>query len=194
MSSIPISIITARCLVLLLLEPQVALLRDPPDGVHSAARMKTNMLYMLELARAACPSPIIIHVRNRGDKGEPDEPGAPGWHLEFPVLPDEHILDKTKNNAFAGTALSQLIPTDAVIIVTGMLSDYAVRSTCSAALDRGNKVVLIRGAHATYDGMKAYHEGTIPASRIEAEIEAELQEAGVMLLNMSTLPSIFVMR
>jgi len=43
--------------------------------------------------------------------------------------------------------------------------------------------------------MQAWNGGVkIPASTIEAETEAELEEAGVVLLEMSDLPGIFANR
>jgi hypothetical protein len=51
---------------------------------------------------------------------------------------------------------------------------------------------MIRGAHGTYDRLEVLYGGGItPASRIEAEIEGELEEAGVNLLDMKDLPGIF---
>jgi hypothetical protein len=94
---------TAPRHVLLLLGAQVASLRDPPAGVHSSAKMRTNLSRLLTYARSVNPPPLIIHVRNTGDKGEPDEPGVPGWQLAFPPLPNEPVIDKLKNNAFANT-------------------------------------------------------------------------------------------
>jgi nicotinamidase-related amidase len=186
---------TATRRVLLLLEIQIAMLAPPPKGVHSSAAIRTNVSRILAQARSARPPPIIIHVRNTGEKGEADEPNTPGWQLVFPPLPHEHIIDKLKNNAFASTKLGDLISPDAEIVVVGMQTDYCIRATCSAALGRGNEVLLIKGAHATYDGMQAWNGGVmIPAKTIEADTEAELEEAGVVLLEMSDLPGIFANR
>jgi len=186
---------TATHRVLLLLDVQAALLDDPPKGVHSAVQMRKNISKIIAQARSAKPPPIIIHVRNTGEKGEADEPNTPGWQLAFPPLPDEPVIDKLKNNAFAGTDLGNLITPDAEIVVVGMQTDYCIRATCSAALGRGNDVLLIKGSHATYDGMQAWNGGVkIPASTIEVETEAELEEAGVVLLDMSDLPGIFADR
>jgi nicotinamidase-related amidase len=186
---------TATRRVLLLLDIQVAMLDQPPKGVHSSDLIRMNVSRILAQARSAKPPPLIIHVRNTGDKGENDEPNTPGWQLVFPPLPHEPIIDKLKNNAFAGTTLNELIAPDAEIVVVGMQTDYCIRATCSAALGRGNEVLLIKGAHATYDGMQAWNGGIkIPASTIEAETEAELEEAGVVVLEMSDLPGIFANR
>jgi nicotinamidase-related amidase len=186
---------TATRRVLLLVDIQAAMLDEPPKGVHSSALIRSNVSRILTQARSAKPPPLIIHVRNTGEKGDADEPNTSGWQLVFPPLPHEPIIDKLKNNAFAGTNLGDLIPPDAEIVVVGMQTDYCIRATCSAALGRGNEVLLIKGAHATYDGMQAWNGGVlIPARAIEAETEAELEEAGVVLLEMSDLPGIFANR
>jgi len=186
------AIVDASSRVLLLLDIQVSMLSAPPIGVPESHAVKENLAKILTQARKAKPPPLIIHVRNSGDHGEPDEPGSPGWQLIFKPEPLELVVDKLKNNAFAGTKLGEIIPTSAEIVVAGFQTDYCIRATCSAALGRGNEVLLIRGAHATYDRIEVLHGGGItPASRIEADIEAELEEAGVHLVDMKDLLGIF---
>ncbi|KAH9481992.1 hypothetical protein JR316_0006522 [Psilocybe cubensis] len=181
--------------VLLLLDIQVAMLSPPPIGVPASATVHAHLTQILAYARAASPPPLIVHVRNSGDVGDADEPNAPGWQLIFPPLPGEVVLDKRKNSAFAGTNLSSIIAPDAEIVVAGFQTDYSIRATCSSALKRGNEVLLIRGAHATYDRIEVLHGGGItPASRIEGEVEAELEEAGVHILDMKDVPGIFMDR
>lgn len=187
--------ITMSCRVLLLLDIQLGMLADPPGGVPSSQSIKENIARILNEARTARPLPLIVHVRNMGDTGEPDEPNTPGWQLIFPPLPHELVIDKLKNNAFAGTKLGDIIPPDAEIVIAGFQTDYSVRATCSAALGRGNEVLLIKGAHGTYDRIEVLHGGGVtPAHRIEAEIEEELEEAGVHLLEMKDVPGIFTNR
>ena len=180
--------------VLLLLDCQVSRLADPPLGVPSARAVGANIAQVLAAARA-CPAPArprIIHVRKCGAPGDPDERGLPGWALVHEPLPDEPVLDKRKNNAFTGTALADLVPPDAELVVVGLESDFCVRATCSAALARGNDVLLIRGAHATYDRIEYWDGGTsTPAEKVQREIEEELEEAGVVLLEMSDLRSLY---
>lgn len=171
------------------------MLSDPPIGVPESHSVKNNLARILVQARKANPPPLIVHIRNIGDAGDADEPNAAGWQLIFPPGPSEPVIDKLKNNAFAGTRLGEIIPTDVEIVVAGFQTDYSIRATCSAALGRGNEVLLIRGAHATYDRIEVLHGGGItPSYRIEAEIEAELEEAGVHLLEMKDLPGIFTDR
>ncbi|KAG6808251.1 hypothetical protein H0H93_000369 [Arthromyces matolae] len=190
--------------VLLLLDIQNAMLLPPPVGVPSSEAITKNISKILTTARAASPPPLIIHVQNCGDAGDPDEPGSSGWELIFdiPSGAEEFILDKRKNNAFAGTCLDEIIPIDAEVIVVGFQTDHSVRATCHEALKRGNEVLLVRGAHGTYDRIEVLHGGgggginnyITPAKRIETEVEFELDEAGVHVLDMRDVCGIFVNR
>ncbi|KAJ7759786.1 Isochorismatase-like protein [Mycena maculata] len=178
--------------VLLLLDVQAGVLSDPPRGVPSSGTLRGNIALILTTARAAQHPPLIVHVRNTGDFGELDEPHTPGWQLAHVPWPHEPVIDKRKNNAFTGTKLGELIAPDAEVVIVGLQSDFSVRATCSAALGRGNEVLMIRGAHGTYDRLEVlYGGGVTSAARIEAEIEGELEEAGVNLLDMKDLDAIF---
>ena len=143
--------------VLLLLDVQEGMFTGK-KAVPAATQVKSNISTILNHARfKAKPPPLIVHVRNDGGSGEPDELGTPGWQLIHKPLPGEYVIDKSKNNAFAGTKLSNLIPEDGEIVVVGLQSDFCVRATCSAALSRGNAVLLIRGSHTTFDRLEVLH-------------------------------------
>lgn len=143
--------------VLLLLDVQEGMFAGK-KAVPAATQVKSNITSILNHARyKAKPPPLIIHVRNDGGSGEPDELGTPGWQLIYKPLPGEQIIDKSKNNAFAGTKLAKLIPEDCEIVVVGLQSDFCIRATCSAALSRGNTVLLIRGSHTTFDRLEVLH-------------------------------------
>ncbi|KAG8212815.1 Isochorismatase-like protein [Butyriboletus roseoflavus] len=179
--------------VLLLIDVQVHMLKDPEDGgVPAVHTVRQNIEDILAKARSEKHPPQIIHVRNSGEPREPDEPNTPGWQLLFPPLPHEPIIDKEKNNAFANTRLGDLIPENAEIVVVGMQSDYCVRATCSAALTTGHEVILIRDAHATFDRDEVWKGGSVTKARVvEGEVEAELEEAGVKLVDMKDLDTVF---
>jgi len=181
--------------VLLLVDVQVCLLAGAPAGVPTARTVRRNIERILAHARTAPAPPLIIHVRNNGDVGDPDQPGTAGWQLALPTQPNEPVVDKVKNNAFAGTRLGDLIPPTADLVVVGMQSDFCIRATCSSALGRGNNVLLVEGAHATYDRPEGYSAGgpvsVTPASTVQQEIESELEEAGVVLIKMDELPHLF---
>ena len=97
--------------VLLLIECQVCRLAPPPEGVPNSALVGRNIERALRFARASPCPPLVVHVRNSGDVGDADQPGAPGWQLALAPAPGEPVIDKTKNNAFAGTRLGELVDT-----------------------------------------------------------------------------------
>lgn len=179
--------------VVLLLDTQKCVLADPQSGgIPDAKPARDNIEHILTTARKAKPPPLIVHVRNMGDIGDMDEPETGGWELIFPPLGSEVVIDKRKNNAFAGTNLGDIVPNDAEIVVVGFQTDFSIRATCSAALGRGNGVILVRGAHKTYPRIEVLHGGGVTAAeQVEAEIEAELEEAGVHLFEMEDVVHIF---
>nr|GAT60579.1 predicted protein [Mycena chlorophos] len=187
--------------VLLLLNVQRGLLLDPDTRIPDAEPVLDNIRRVLLAARSAAPEvrPRIIHLRNSGEAGEPDEEGTASWGL-VPLhdaaagttgLPaGEVVVDKKKSNAF--TVLDELISPDVEIVVVGVLSEYSVKSTIKAALGRGNSVILMRGAHGTYPHVELANNGNVtPAEKIVAQVEEELDLAGAMVLDMELLPNLF---
>jgi nicotinamidase-related amidase len=164
--------------VLLLVDVQKDML-EPPEPVPDAAPVGEAIKDLLGRARSAAVP--VIHIRNTGGPGDPDAPGTPGWELVHQVAPGEQVIDKDECDAFAGTRLAELVPASATITVAGMQSEFCIRETSLSALRRGHPVILVRGAHATYDG-------EIPARGTSAAIEAELSEAGVSVLSPAALP------
>ena len=181
--------------VLVVLDVQQNMLAPPPAGVPAGAVVGPNIAAILAKARTAVPPPRIVHIRNCGDAGEPDESGTAGWELVHEPRDGEFVVDKRKNNAFSGTPLDRIVPATAEIIMVGMQSDFCIRATCSAALSRGNEVLLVRGAHATYDRIEYHNHGLVTtAAEVEREIEGELEEAGVIMLEMKDLSGMFTDR
>ncbi|KAM5540039.1 hypothetical protein V8D89_006179 [Ganoderma adspersum] len=181
--------------VLVVVDVQHNMLADPPAGIPAGAVVGANIAAILAKARTAVPPPRIVHIRNCGDAGEPDESGTAGWELVHEPRDGEFVVDKRKNNAFSGTPLDRIVPATAEIIMVGMQSDFCIRATCSAALSRGNEVLLVRGAHATYDRIEYHNHGLVTtAAEVEREIEGELEEAGVIMLEMKDLSGMFTDR
>ena len=164
--------------VLLLVDVQKNML-EPPEPVPDADTVAEEIKDLLGRARSA--GTTVVHIRNNGGEGDPDVPGAPGWELVHEVGLDERVVDKYECDAFAGTGLSELVPESATVIVAGMQSEYCIRKTSLAALRRGHPVVLVRGAHATYDG-------EVPARATSEAVENELSTAGVSVLDPAELP------
>ncbi|KLO17352.1 Isochorismatase hydrolase [Schizopora paradoxa] len=207
--------------VLLILDAQLYPLSPAPTGVPNAATLYRSLSALLATARSSPNPPLIIHTRNAGQPGEPDAPNSPLHTLALAqtIPPTEVVIDKSKgkNSAFAGTRLGEWVPPGegTTLIVAGVSSDYGVRATCSAALGRGNGVVLVRGAHATWDRVEyAAAAPTVytnaptfpvggcvvsspvgmgvvtPAAKVEREVENELEEAGVLVVGLDEVPYI----
>ncbi|KAF7375678.1 Streptothricin hydrolase [Mycena sanguinolenta] len=181
--------------VLLVLNMQVGLAADPPRGIPAAATVRANVARVLQHARMAVPqerAPRIVHMRNCGEAGGPDEEGTSEWELLDAPQDGEFLIDKRKGNAFDGTELGEIVPVDAEVVVVGVMSEYSVKSTCRAALQRGNTVLLISGAHGTYDHKElTEHRRFTPAHQISAQVEEELDKAGAIVLDMSYVPGLF---
>ena len=160
---------------LLLIDLQRNML-EPPDQVPGAARLTEVADALLERARAAGAS--VVHVRHNGDEDDPDFPGTPGWELYHVPVEGEAIIDKFELDAFAGTALAELIPAGSTVVVAGLASDQCVRATVLEALRQGYDVRLMRGAHGAYDADGKSGE------TIEKEIEEELRAAGAKLVEL----------
>lgn len=62
------------------------------------------------------------------------------------------------------------------IIAFGTQSECCVESTCNGALAAGFKVVLLSGAHSTYDS------GRQTAEEIERDVEERLRPKGVKVI------------
>jgi nicotinamidase-related amidase len=164
--------------VLLLVDVQKNML-EPPAPVPDADAAGQAIKDLLGRARSA--GTTVIHIRNNGGDGDPDAPGTPGWELVNELVRGEHTVDKDECDAFAGTGLSGLVPEASTVIVAGMQSEFCIRETSLSALRRGHPVVLVRGAHATYDAK-------VPAAETSQAIESELQAAGVSVLDPADLP------
>jgi nicotinamidase-related amidase len=148
----------------------------PPEPVPDAERIALLIRKLLDRARSA--GAPVVHIRNNGSAGDP---GTPGWELALDTRPDEPVVDKYEQDAFAGTNLADLVPPAAPVIVAGMQSEYCIRATSLAALHRGHRVILVRGAHTTYDG-------DVSAQQMSERVEAELAAAGVELADPDDLP------
>jgi nicotinamidase-related amidase len=155
--------------VLLMVDTQRNMLQ-PPEPVPDADRVGPAIAQVLAQARAA--GAMVIHIRNTGGPGDPDEPGTDGWQLAYPVADGEQVVDKPDCDAFVGTGLADLVPAGARVVVVGMQSEYCVRSTALGALSRNHPVTVIQGAHTTYS------DGRL-AVEISAAVEDELSAAGV---------------
>nr|WP_229327592.1 isochorismatase family protein [Streptomyces sp. UNOC14_S4] len=143
--------VTAPAQALVLVDAQVAFLSGA-EAVPDAERLVERLATLLERARDA--GAVVVHLRNDGEPGAVDEPGAPGWPLFFPVVTSrhEHVVRKADDDGFDGTELGPLLERHGVrrVVIAGVLSEMCVSATALGALDAGLEVVLPHDGHATY--------------------------------------------
>lgn len=160
---------------LLLVDVQRNMLEDPAP-VPGVAEVRPALEALLAGARAA--GVLVVQVQNDGGPGEPDEPGSPGWELALPAQSGELVLRKTEPDTFASNPdLGPALAERGVhrLVVAGMQSEYCIAATSRGAVRHGFAVVLVSGAHATYDDSD-------PAPVISATIERDLLGDGVAVV------------
>ncbi|MEN2742185.1 isochorismatase family protein [Microbacterium sp. X-17] len=143
------------------------------SAVEGAAEFRGVLADLLDAARDA--DAAIVHVKNDGRRGDPDEPGTPGWELVFAPLPGEPVIRKDAANAFeSNPALADVLRAMGVdtLVVAGLQSEYCVQATAIGALERGFDVIVPAGAHWTYDHGE-------PAADIVERVTLDLIAAGV---------------
>ncbi|MDT0446100.1 isochorismatase family protein [Streptomyces johnsoniae] len=143
---------------------------DPAPAPGGPALSSVSAVIGDLLRRARTAGAVVIHVREAAageDTGAAEPPG--GHEPLLRPLDGEPVVHRTRPNAFAGSGLAGLVPVGAEVVVAGMHSESVVRATALAALDRGHRVVLVRGAHASL------------RAGVPREIEATLRAAGVVV-------------
>lgn len=83
-------------------------------------------------------------------------PGTPDWQIvpELQPRPSEARVHKRYRSSFEQTNLVELLADTRELIVCGAQTNYCIRHTIHAALDRGYNVTLVADAHTT-DGPDA---------------------------------------
>jgi nicotinamidase-related amidase len=149
---------------LLVVDTQVGVMRELWDS----PRIIGNLSRAVTRARDnGIPVVWVLHSAKHLPKGSPDWQLVPGLTREE----GESVIDKEHNSAFEGTGLEQELARLGVshIYLGGAATNWCIRATAYAALDRGYDLTLIADAHTTAD--METEEGTrIPAQNIAWEL------------------------
>ncbi len=120
----------------------------------------------------------VIHVRHIGKAGgafDPDHPRGAFIDVCEPVA-DEHIVDKTLPNSFAGTDLADKLTAlgKKPLILAGFMTHMCISATARAALDLGfGPAVIVGDACATRDLPDWRGDGVVGAEDLHnAELAA----------------------
>jgi nicotinamidase-related amidase len=139
-------------MALLVIDAQVNMFAEEMH-VYAPDRLIETINTLAERARlSGIP---LIYVRYNGGKGDPDEPGMPGWEIHPELAPHagEPVIDKAGPDAFEATGLQQMFQSRGVerIVLTGMQTELCIDTTCRRALDLGYQVIVVEDGHSTFD-------------------------------------------
>ena len=154
--------------VLVVVDVQVGVLREGWD----AARVIANVARAVERARAqGVPVLWVQHVSDELPSGSPPWQ----WVPELEPAPGEPVIAKRFESSFEETSLeAELARLGAShIVLAGAQSNWCIRATAYAALDRGYDLTLVKDAHTT--GSMEFEDGTvIEGSNIVRELNAAM--------------------
>lgn len=156
-------------------DKSVLLVVDAQRGVLGSVWESKRVISNLEtLVRAARLAGVpVIWVQHADD----DELkfGSEAWKLAPAFVPTaaELVIHKRYNSSFANTDLDQRLSALGAsrIVLAGALTNWCLRSTAYAAVDRGYNLALVSDAHST-ESIKLPGGATIPAESIVAELNA----------------------
>lgn len=137
--------------VVVVIDMQVGLLNGPPK--HDLAGVVGRINALAEAVRRW--SGAVIWVRHCGKPGDNFERGNAGWAFlpELDRRDDDLVVEKTLNDAFAGSTLQEtlrrLVPDR--VLVCGWATDFCVDSTIRSAVSHDYNVIVVSDAHTLND-------------------------------------------
>jgi nicotinamidase-related amidase len=148
---------------LLVIDVQV----DVVAGCFDEAQRTANIADLVRHARTN--SVPVIWVQHNDEELTV---GSPGWQLVEQLVPlkDESIIHKNYRSSFEATNLDEVLAELNVghLIMCGSQSNYCVRNTLHAAIERGYDVTLVADAHTTCD--EYVDNQVIPGANIVNEL------------------------
>lgn len=157
---------------LIVIDVQMAL-----SGTDSPLRDGEAFLARLSdlVARARAASVPIVFVQHDGGAGDELERLSDGWRInpDSGYLDGDMVVEKTACDSFQETNLQELLSDLGAshLILSGMMTEYCVDTTCRRASSLGYQVTLISDGHATHDTgdltadqIMAHHNATLSGS------------------------------
>ena len=144
---------------------------DVQNGVVDYSRDRNEVVgriaTLVDQARSA--NTEVIWVQHSEDDMPID---SEYWQIvpELKPATGEKIIHKLWRSAFEETELEEVLEESKIdhLIVTGAQTNYCVRHTVHAAIERGLDVTLVEDGHTTIDD--SWDGATIPAEMIVAEL------------------------
>jgi nicotinamidase-related amidase len=118
------------------------------DSAWEADRVAGNVARAVDRARAA--GVPVVWVQHRDDELVPDTP-AWEWVPELVPAADEVLVSKEYNSSFEKTSLEGELERLGVshLALAGAATNWCIRATAYAALERGYDLTLVEDAHTT---------------------------------------------
>jgi nicotinamidase-related amidase len=159
---------------LLVVDAQVGVL----SSIWEPHRVVRNLERLVANARSAGAPVIWIQHSDNGEL----KFGSEAWKLAPSFSPDsaEIVVQKKYNSAFAATDLDQKLRALGVsrIVLAGALTNWCIRSTAYAAVDRGYDLALVSDAHST-EALKLPSGNAVSAESIVTELNTVFQWVSV---------------
>jgi nicotinamidase-related amidase len=154
---------------LLVVDVQVGVMHD----AWNADRVITNVTRLVERARAA-GVPVLWVQHSGADLPQ----GSPVWELVSALQPaaGEPRIHKQFESSFEQTALEDKLARLGAthVVLAGAATNWCIRATAYAALDRGYDLTLIHDAHTT--GTITLDDGvTIEATHLIADLNIAMR-------------------
>ncbi len=154
---------------LLIVDAQVGVM----SSVWEAQRVVSKIERLVSKARTA--GVPVIWIQHSDD--DELKRGSASWKLLPNFIPTtaEPVIHKRYNSSFADTDLDQRLKALSAsrLVLAGALTNWCIRSTAYAALERGYHVALVSDAHST-ESLRLPDGKTVPAESIVAELNAVL--------------------
>ena len=171
------TVLPAQKSTLLVIDVQRALFTRPTP-VYKDGRMIEIINSLVDLAHLYHLPVIYIQHANQSILKE----GTDGFKLHPSLKPEseDYSVLKKHGNAFKGTILQSILESRGSenLIITGMVTQGCIRATSLGGLELGYKVFLVKEGHSNYNK---------DAPRVIETYEAELESAGVRLVNVDEL-------
>ena len=155
--------------VMVVVDVQVGVMKD----AWEAQRVIENVSRAVERARSeAVPVIWVQHSNQELPKGSSQ------WHWVPELVPaeGEALVHKKYNSSFEQTSLdSELASLGAThIVLAGAATNWCIRATAYAALDRGYDLTLVKDAHTT-DSMQLEGGVTIEAETVIQDLNIAMK-------------------
>lgn len=154
---------------LLIVDAQVGVL----SSIWDSQRVVRNLVALVSKARAA--GIPVVWVQHSDDELRY---GSEPWQLASDLVPtaNEIVIHKSYNSSFADTELDQRLQALGIsrLILAGAATNWCIRATAYAAVDRGYDLALVSDAHST-EAIHLPDGQVIPAELIVADLNTVFQ-------------------